>query len=319
MSYKHLNFVQLCKIAAFWKAGYQQKEIATELGVSPSTISREIKRNSRRNFVYCPDQAAAFYKLRRKNSKKPTKFTESLREMIKGLLQLEWSPEQISGYGKRISLFNISHERIYQYVLADKKSGGKLYLHLRCGRKKYRKRYGSPKRTHSIKNRVFIDDRPDVVNQRSRLGDWEIDTIVGKGHKDAIVTIVERLSRKTLIGRVTTKKARDVSREIVSLMSPIKPYVLTITSDNRVEFAQHEWIAKSLDASMYFAHPYHSWERGLNENTNGLIRQYIPKGSSFADLTPERIKEIENRINSRPRKSLNYATPDEIFKKLQTA
>ncbi len=157
-----------------------------------------------------------------------------------------------------------------------------------------------------------------MVNQKSRVGDWEIDTIVGKNHQDAIVTIVELLSKKTVIGRVTTKKAQDVSQEIVSLLLPIKSHVLTITSNNGTEFSPHEWIAKSLEASIYFAHPYHSWERGLNENTNGLIRQYIPKGSSFADLTPERIKEIENLLNSRPRKSLNYATPDEVFY-LQTA
>lgn len=319
MHYKRLNFAQHCKISAFWKAGYSQKEIAEEIGVSSSTISRELKRNSRWNNVYCPDQAAASYKLRRKNSKKPLKFTTAVRDIINEKLQLDWSPEQISGYGKRHGLFKLSHERIYQYVLADKKSGGKLYLHLRCGKKKYRKRYGSPKRTHTIKNRIFIDDRPEVVNQKLRLGDWEIDTIIGKDHQDAIVTIVERLSKKTVIGRVTTKKAHEVSTEVISLLSPIKQYVLTITSDNGCEFAQHEWIAASLEASIYFAHPYHSWERGLNENTNGLIRQYIPKGSSFSNLTPGKIKEIENCLNSRPRKSLNYATPDEIFYTQQIA
>jgi IS30 family transposase len=206
MSYKHLNFAQRCKIAAFWKAGYLQKEIAAELGISPSTISRELKRNSRWNYVYSQEQATATYNLKRKNSRKPKKFTDNIRDLIKEKLQLEWSPEQISGYGKRHGLFEISHERIYQYVLADKLSGGTLYLHLRCGKKRYRKRYGSPKRTHTIKNRVFIDDKPEVVNQKSRLGDWEIDTIIGKNHQDAIVTIVERISKKTAIGRVTSKK-----------------------------------------------------------------------------------------------------------------
>ncbi|MDR3441476.1 MAG: IS30 family transposase [Legionella sp.] len=138
-------------------------------------------------------------------------------------------------------------------------------------------------------------------------------TFIGKSHQDAIVTIVERLSKKTIIGRVTTKKAHDVAQEIVSLLSPLKSHVLTITSDNGTEFAQHQWIAENLEASIFFAHPYHSWERGLNENTSGLIRQYIPKGSSFADLTPEKINEVETLLNSRLRKSLNYATPDEIF------
>lgn len=313
MSYKHISFVQRCKISVLYKAGYLQKDIANELGISPSTISRELRRNRRWNGVYCPEQATSFYKTRRQDSRKSKKFTPNVIEQVKEKLLLEWSPEQISGYGKRHGLFEISHERIYQYILADKKTGGTLYQHLRCGKKRYRKRYGSPKRTHTIKNRIFIDDRPEEVNQKSRIGDWEIDTIIGKSHQDAIVTIVERLSKKTIIGRVTTKKAHDVAKEIVSLLSPIKSHVLTITSDNGTEFAQHEWIAKNLEASIFFAHPYHSWERGLNENTNGLIRQYIPKGSSFADLTPERINEVETLLNSRPRKSLNYATPDEIF------
>ncbi len=313
MPYKQLDFAQRCKIAAFWKAGYQQKDIAKEIGVSPSTVSRELKRNRRWNGVYCPDQAAAAYQLRRKNSKKPIKFTEAIRQLVTEKIQLEWSPEQICGYGKLHGLFDISHERIYQYILADKVSGGKLYLHLRCGKKMYRKRYGSPKRTYSIKNRVFINERPVEVDQKSRLGDWEIDTIVGKGHRDAIVTIVERLSKKTVIGRVTTKKAHEVATEVITLLLPLKPFVLTITSDNGIEFSQHALIAKDLETSIYFAHPYHSWERGLNENTNGLIRQYISKGSSFAELTIEQIKEIEHRLNSRPRKSLGYATPDEVF------
>ncbi|MDR3443293.1 MAG: IS30 family transposase [Legionella sp.] len=313
MSYKHISFVQRCKISVLYKAGYLQKDIANELGISPSTISRELRRNKRWNGVYCPEQATSFYKTRRKDSRKPKKFTPNVIQQVKEKLLFEWSPEQISGYGKRHGLFEISHERIYQYILADKKTGGTLYQHLRCGKKRYRKRYGSPKRTHTIKNRIFIDDRPEEVNQKSRIGDWEIDTIIGKSHQDAIVTIVERLSKKTIIGRVTTKKSHEVAQEIVSLLSPIKSHVLTITSDNGTEFAQHEWIAKNLEASIFFAHPYHSWERGLNENTNGLIRQYIPKGSSFADLTPEKINQVETLLNSRPRKSLNYATPDEIF------
>lgn len=319
MTYKHLNFNQRCRISAFWKAGYSQKDIALEVGVSESTISRELKRNTRWNGVYCPEQAESTYKIRRKDSCKPKKCTQDLIDLIREKLLMQWSPDQISGYGKRHGLFSISHERIYQYILADKKTGGKLYLNLRRGKKKYRKRYGSPTRTHPIKNRVFIDDRPEVVDQKSRIGDWEIDTIVGKGHKEAIVTIVERFSKRTLIGRVTTKKASDVAGEVLSLLTPIKAYVLTITSDNGVEFAQHESIAKSLEASIYFAHPYHSWERGLNENTNGLIRQYIPKGSSFSSVTLDQIKEIETRLNSRPRKSLNYATPDEVFYTQQLA
>lgn len=229
-----------------------------------------------------------------------------------------WSPEQISGYAKRHKLFSISHERIYQFILADKEKGGTLYRHLRHQHKKYRKRYGSPNnRQGPIKNRVMIDERPKIVDKEKRLGDWEIDTIIGKEHQKAIVTLVERVSKKTLIGQVGTKKSDFVTEQIIQLLNEIKAYVLTITADNGSEFAQHETIAKALDANVYFAHPYHSWERGLNENTNGLIRQYIPKGKDFAQVTDADIIAIQEKLNNRPRKSLAFATPNEVFEKLQ--
>lgn len=180
MVYKHLNFAQRCKISAFWRAGYSQIDISKEVGVSRSTISRELKRNKRWNGVYCPDQADSFYKLRRKDSCKPKKFTEFVKLIVKEKLELEWSPDQISGYANRHCLFQISHERIYQYIHHDKKIGGKLYTYLRQGKKKYKKRYGSNKRTSSIKNKVMIDKRPLVVNKKKRIGDWELDTIVGR-------------------------------------------------------------------------------------------------------------------------------------------
>jgi len=180
-------------------------------------------------------------------------------------------------------------------------------------KKKHRKRYGSGRRACSIKNRVSIDERPQIVSQKQRLSDWEIDTIIGKRQTNAIVTVVERLSKKTLLGRVTSKKSAEVTQEIIALLSPIKPYVFTITADNGVEFAQHKLIAKKLDASIYFAHPYHSWERGLNENTNGLIRQFIPKKSDFSELTEQYMQGVMEQLNNRPRKSLGYKTPNEVF------
>lgn len=313
MNYKHLNFGQRCQIAAFYKAGYLQKDIAKELDVSASTISREIKRNSRWNGVYSPEQADSFYQDRRRKSKKPEKFTDNVQEIVKEKLLLQWSPEQISGYAKRHNLFSISHERIYQFVLCDKKLGGQLYKHLRQGHRKYRKRYGSPKRTGFIKNRVWIDDRPKIVEEKSRIGDWEIDTIIGKQGQKAIVTLVDRFSKFTLMGEVGTKEAKPVSDQIIKLLTPFKDKVFTVTADNGSEFAYHESISKELNAAMYFAHPYHSWERGLNENTNGLIRQYIPKGSDFNEVSQIQIDQIVACLNSRPRKSLNYATPNEIF------
>ena len=292
MSYKQLSFEQRCKVAAFLQAGYNQKKIAQEIGVTAPTISRELRRNRRWNGFYSPEQASAFYKGRRTNSRKKTKFNETLATIIKEKIELEWSPEQISGYGKLHNLFDISHERIYQYILSDKKAGGDLYTHLRHGKKRYKKRYGSNKRGSPIKNRVSIDERPPIVEEKQRLGDWEIDTIIGKQHQKAIVTIVERISKKTLIGCVGTKHAEFVANQTIDLLTPIMQYVFTITADNGLEFASHEAIAKALEAKVYFAHPYHSWERGLNENTNGLIRQYIPKGSDFSNLGNDETKKL---------------------------
>jgi len=317
MKYKQLSFEQRCKIAAFWKAGYLQKDIAIEIRANPSTVSRELKRNRRWNGVYSPEQADGLYTDRRKHSRRPKTFTVEIQQIVEEKLLLDWSPEQISGYGKRHNLFSISHERIYQHVLADKKAGGKLYLHLRHGKKRYRKRYGSKQRTSPIKNRVMIDMRPNIVDQKQRVGDWEIDTIIGKQNQKAIVTLVERVSKKTLIGAVGTKHANFVKEQVIHLLNPIRQFVFTITSDNGIEFAQHELIAKALDAKMYFAHPYHSWERGLNENTNGLIRQYIPKSSDFSGLTKADIIYAQEQLNNRPRKSLGYATPNEVFDRLQ--
>lgn len=203
--------------------------------------------------------------------------------------------------------------------MSDKEKGGQLYKHLRHQHKKYRKRYGSPDRKCTIKNRMMIDERPKIVEEKKRLGDWEIDTIIGHEHQKAIVTLVERVSKKTLIGQVGTKKADFVSRQVIRLLSAIKPYVFTITADNGTEFSYHALIAAALEANVYFAHPYHSWERGLNENTNGLIRQYIPKGKDFGKLTDADIMSIQEKLNNRPRKSLGYATPNEVFFKLQQA
>jgi transposase, IS30 family len=324
-SYKHLDFKKRCQIYGLWKAGYNQTEIAQEIGVHKSTISREFNRNTQLMrtqwgcWQYKTQYAQTYAEERHKNKAKQIKFTKEVEKLVQEKLQLEWSPEQISGYGKKHNLFEISHERIYQYILADKKKGGKLYLSLRRGRKKYKKRYGSGKRAFCIKNRTFIDERPRVVDTKQRLGDWEIDTIVGKGQKGVIITLVERLSKKTLLSCVTSKKAEAVAKEVIAMLLPIKPYVLTITADNGVEFAYHEKIAQQLETAIYFAHPYHSWERGLNENTNGLIRQYIPKGSGFSKITTKEIEWITERLNTRPRKLLDYTTPDERFSELKKA
>ena len=210
------------------------------------------------------------------------------------------------------SCIRLSHEWIYQHIRADRQSGGTLYTHLRC-RKNRRKKYGSSSTRGQIPDRISIDDRPAIVETRTRIGDWEIDTIVGARHKQAIVSIVDRKTRFTLLHKVERRSSQNVSDATKQLLAPHKDKVLTITADNGKEFSGHRAISMSLDADFYFAHAYSSWERGLNENTNGLVRQYFPKKSSFAAITAEDINLVMKRLNSRPRKCLGFKTPNELF------
>lgn len=312
MAHKQLTRDQRYHIYGLYKAGYSDTEIALEVGVHKSTIGREIRRNSRWNGYY-PEQAQFFSDDRRRNAYKRVKFTQDVKAFVQEKLLLDWSPDQISGYAKRLKMFEISHERIYQFILKDKKVGGELYLHLRHQHKKYRKRYGSPKRNGPIKNRKLIDERPNIVDEKKRIGDWEIDTIICGECKQAVVTIVERVSKKTVLKKVESKTAELVSNATIKGLKKFSGSVFTITGDNGSEFAYHEKISKELNADFYFAHPYSSWERGLNENTNGLVRQYLKKGISFKNVTDDDLATITEKLNNRPRKKLGYATPDEAF------
>lgn len=310
--YGQLTQEQRYHISALLNAGHTQKNIAEAVGIHKSTVSREINRN-RGKRGYRPKQAEEKALFRRKNAKKHVKLTTELKQVLIEKIKLDWSPDQISGYLKKERIAEISHERIYQFLLEDKKTGGLLYKHLRHSGKRRKKRYGSADRRGQIKNRVFIDERPKIVDKKQRLGDWEGDTIIGKKQQKAIVTLVDRASKLTLIGKVATKHSKIVSDIIIDLISPMKDITHTLTFDNGKEFSDHENMAKTLGTDIYFAHPYHSWERGLNENTNGLIRQYIKKGSSFDGISNEKIIFIQNRLNNRPRKTLGYQTPNEVY------
>jgi len=278
-TYAQLNHIQRYQIYALLKIGHHQTEIAETIGVHKATISREIGRNRGRR-GYRPKQAHQ-YALARQDKARPRIRIEDWAQIEK-LIRLDWSPEQISDQLGKEQRLKISHEWIYQYIYKDKWAGGVLWKHLRC-RKKRRKRYGSHEKRGQIPNRTSIDERPQVVSERSRLGDWEADTIIGKGKKGAIVTLVDRKSRFLRMGLVGQRTKEAVKEMIISLLADLP--VHTITCDNGKEFASHEEIAKALGAKIYFAHPYSSWERGTNENTNGLIRQYIPKNTDFSKLT----------------------------------
>lgn len=309
--FTQLTQEQRYHISGLLKAGSLQKDIAISVGVHKSTISRELARNHGER-GYRPKQAEEFALKRRHEAPKRIKWTIELEDRVREKVLLDHSPDQIAG-ALKLEGINISHERIYQFILADKKSGGTLYTHLRRSHKKRKKRYGSHDRRGQIKNRVSIDERPKVVDKKERLGDWEGDTIIGKLQQKSIVTVVDRASRLTRIGKVATKHAPIVADIMINLLNPLAAITHTITLDNGKEFAHHERVSTALKVDIYFAHPYSSWERGLNENTNGLIRQYIKKGSSFEDITEERIKFIEDRLNNRPRKSLGYLTPNQVW------
>ena len=310
MTYKQLTREQRYQIYALMKAGLFQTETAQVIGVHKSTISRERRRN-RGLRGYRPKQAQRFAEIRRAKAV-TTRISPDTWILVERLVKNDWSPEQISGWLSREFQIMVSHESIYQFILKNKRQGGDLYLHLRC-KKQRRKRYGSTNYRGRIPDRISIDQRPAVVDMRSRVGDWELDTIIGKGHKQALVSLTERKSRLTLIAKVKHKSAELVSQSIQRLLVPLASKVFTLTSDNGKEFARHQEIAKALRANFYFAHPYSSWERGLNENTNGLIRQYFPKKHDFTTITEKAISMVMNKLNNRPRKCLGFKTPNEVF------
>lgn len=309
--YQQLAYEQRCQIYALKKRGDSQREIAKSIGVSQSTVNRELTRNAgARGYRYKQAQEKATQ--RRKLATKATKMTPSMIDTIESKLRLEWSPEQISGWLESRQEF-ISHESIYLHVWADKRSGGDLYTHLRRQGKKYDKRRNGKSTRGQIKNRVSIDDRPVIVDEKSRVGDWEIDTMIGKGHSGGLVTIVERATKYTVSQPVDGKTAAAVTKATIALLKPIQDAVLTITADNGKEFAYHEKISKALNADVYFAHPYSSWERGLNENTNGLLRQYFPKKTDFKRVTQREVKRAVDKLNTRPRKLLGFKTPGDLM------
>lgn len=314
MSYTQLTREQRYQIYALMKAGHNQTQIAAIVACHKSTISRELRRN-RGHKSYRPLQAQALARSRRYESH-PPRITGPTWALVELLLRHQWSPEQIAGRLKLEQQATVSHERIYLYIYADKQRGGTLFRHLRS-QKKQRKRYGGHARRAQIPNRISIEQRPAVVAHKRRLGDWEADTIIGARHQGAILSCTERKSKLTLLRKLETKGALEVKRNCIELLSPCAEQVHTITVDNGKEFCEHNAIAHALQTRIYFAHPYASWERGLNENTNGLIRQYFPKKYDFAKISHEEVQHVAARLNNRPRKTLGFRTPNEVFFKQQ--
>jgi transposase, IS30 family len=308
--YQQLTYPLRCQIYALKKSGLSNRAIARQLAVDSRTIDREIVRN-RGQCGYRYKQAESKSQSRR-HRKKGRKLTGELLTDVKAKLALQWSPEQIAGWLERQHGYRVvSHETIYQHIWRDKVAGGTLYKNLRRQAKKYQKRVNGKTSRGQIKDRVGIELRPAIVAARTRQGDWEGDTIVGKNHQGAIVSLVDRHSRYTVLQKVDRSTAEAVKTAITVGLKPFQ--VNTLTFDNGKEFAQHTEIATALKAKTYFARPYRSCDRGTNENTNGLVRQYLPKKTDFATVTDEQVAHIAYLLNTRPRKCLGWKTPMEVI------
>jgi len=297
------------------KARYSQKEIAECLGRDPGTISREINRNAGQR-GYSHKQAHEKCQARRFASRRREKFTPVMQEAVESYLREDLSPEQITGLMRRNGEETVSHERIYQHVYSDHRRGGTLYKHLRQCRKKRRRRLGRQDRRGRIRNRVSIEERPASVESRFYYGDWEVDLIEGANRDGYLLTLVERKCGHLLVHPLGSKKADEVTVAIIVELWPFIGKIRSLTFDNGKEFSGHETVAAILQTRAYFAHPYASWERGSNENANGLIRQYLPKRTSFKNLDMGLCKRIEKKLNERPRKRLGFASPADFRGKL---
>lgn len=310
----HLSQEQRYVISAMKKSGKNQTEIARVIGKNKSVVSRELSRNKNSTAgEYDAASAQKSYQSRLITKAKASYFTADISAYVDSQLAKKYSPEQIVGVAQKEGYSCVSTERIYQYIWTDKNRGGELYKNLRTEGKRYRKRGSEKDRRGIIKNRVSIDERPKEVEKKERIGDLEIDTIIGKDHKGAILTINDRVAGVVKIKKLNGKNAHELALSTIEVLQDWKPFLKTITADNGKEFAEHELISKELGIDFFFAHPYHSWERGANENLNGLIRQYIPKKTDFDTIDDQFINWVEDEINNRPRKRFEFETPNFIL------
>jgi|SRR5665213_250183 len=314
MTYRQITSEQRYMLAALRMQGLCAAEIARHLGCHRSTIGRELKRNCTPwDGRYRAAKAQEFANGRRSHSRRNQQFSAHDLQKVDQLLLDRWSPEQISGRLAKEASLSISHETIYRHVWRDKKAGGKLYTHLRCAQKKRRKGYGHYDSRSRLAGKRHISERPAGATNRDELGHWEIDTVMGTGSKHCIVSLVERKTGLLIIGKLASRTTAALNARTIELMKSHSGPFITVTADNGTEFHNYVEIETRAETTFYFATPYHSWQRGTNENTNGLIRQYLPRGISMSNLTQRQCDHIAHCINTRPRKRLAYQTPLESF------
>ena len=315
MMYRQITYAERYSLGLLRQRGLAPAAIARVIGRHRSSIGRELRRNrSHSDGTYRPQLADWYARSRRSHSRRNTQFTAADWARVETLVREDWSPEQIAGRLRRTGVLRISHETIYRRIWTDKRAGGALYRHLRGAQKLKRKRYGAYDSRGRVAGKRPITARPPGAEKRSRFGHWEADTMLGAGQAGpCILTLVERKSGFLMIGKLKQRTAPFVNRRALQLIGAQPRPVRTITVDNGTEFHSYAALEKQLPTRFYFATPHHSWERGTNENTNGLVRQYLPKGTSMADLTQHDCKRIAAKLNRRPRKRLCYRTPEECY------
>lgn len=317
MKYQQLTYEERIQLATLKKQGLSIRAIASIMSRHPSTLYREFKRNlcNGVDTSYRPSRAQRKTVARRRRSRRNHHYHHSDFLIVRQLLRKQWSPEQIVGHIRRFKLLErcMSHETIYQYIWRDKAMGGDLWQHLRQSSKQRRKRYKAYDSRGRLANKRHISERPASVETKKYKGHWEIDTVHGRGASDCIVTLLERKTGYVMIGKLKNKGTTALNKKTIRLIKREGKNVKTITADNGTEFHQYEKIERQCGLKFYFANPYHSWERGANENVNGLIRQYLPKGTSMENITQQQCDNIADKLNQRPRKRFNYKTPEEMY------
>lgn len=316
MTYTQITLPERYAIWALRKQGLKPAAIARELGRHRSSITREIRRNIwRENRVsYFPLKAQSYTNQRRRITRRGTHFTAQEWAFVEHLLREDWSPEQVAGWCARFGIVAISHETIYRYIWKDRGRGGTLWQHLRVMTKPYRKRYAAYDSRGRLAGKRHISERPAAAERRSRIGHWEGDTVMGSPRDTAcILTLVERKSGFVAIGQLDSRQAVDVTARMRQLIEAQPRPVRTLTLDNGTEFHSYKLLEAATGTTCYFATPHHSWERGSNENANGLIRQTLKKGVSMAHLTQAECQRIADKLNRRPRKRFGFRTPEEVY------
>ena len=313
MSYHQITSDERYRLSALRRQGYGNARIARALGRHRSTVWREVRRNAHVDGHYHVQKAIEHSRARRWRSRSHPRFKPQQLRLVWKLIRRCWSPEQVAGSLRNSRRLHISHETIYRHIWTDMKRGGHLHTYLRGAIKRRRKRYGAYDSRGRLAGKLMIQQRPAHIEQRRQLGHWEIDTVLGKGSQHCIVSLVERKSGYLQIAKIKARNVEQTSSATIQLISRHPDRFKTITADNGTEFHGYADIQKATGVRFYFATPHHAWERGTNENTNGLIRQYLPKGTSMAALTQTQCDDIARELNTRPRKRHGYRTPEQIF------